>query len=64
MRKSILALFLISFIVPAHAAKAWKSGETKDDEGNVICVYAYKLGHIYVGADEFMGICPIAIDVD
>ncbi len=64
MLRSILALILVAFIVPAHAAKAWKSGETTDDNGYKICVYAYKFGHIYASADEFMRICPLSIDVD
>lgn len=63
MRKSILALFLISFMAPSHAATAWKSGETKDEDGNVVCVYDYKLGHVYTAA-EIGDYCPLTIDVD
>lgn len=64
MLRSILALLLISVMASSHAATAWKSDEVKDNDGNVICVYAYKSGHIYTPAEEFVGICPITIDVE
>lgn len=63
MRKSILALLLISFMAPSHAATAWKAGQFKDDKGDTICVYEYKQGNIYWPSD-FVDYCPMTIDVD
>lgn len=63
MRKSMLALFLVAFAASSHAATAWKSGQTKDEDGNVICVYSYRLGHIY-SAPDFGDYCPLTIEVD
>lgn len=63
MRKSILALFLISFMVSSHAAVAWKTDETTDGDGDTVCVYQYSLKKIYRSAD-ISGSCPLTIEVD
>lgn len=63
MRKSIIALLLIAFTAPSHAATAWKAGQFKDDDGNTVCVYEYKQGNIYWPSD-FVDYCPLTIDVD
>lgn len=59
---SILAVLLMAVTVSSHAATAWKSGEIKDADGNVVCVYKAGFKKVYQ-SPEFGTICPITIEV-
>lgn len=59
---TILGLILMAVSVPSHAATAWKTGEVKDADGDVVCIYKNGLDKIYQKPD-FGTICPMTIEV-
>lgn len=61
-RSTILVLLFILFTASSHAATAWKSGETKDADGNTVCVYKYGFKKYYE-APDFGSMCPLTIEV-
>ncbi len=59
---TILGLILMAVTLPSHAATAWKISETKDADGDTVCVYKNGLDKIYQKPD-FGTMCPLTIEV-
>lgn len=60
---TVLVLILMAVSAPSHAATAWKTSETKDADGDTICVYKNGLDKIYQKPD-FGTMCPLTIEVN